>query len=245
MSRIARGLRTAALAAVLALGLGGLTACDNPFSDDGPGAAPSPTAPAASIKAEIAEPLASQFTRDGTFQSHIRRGPLDFVYTVYPTKATPRTNEWYPRGRKYFTFTFQAYDLSRSLRAPFATKRLVYLDRISVDSRTIRSGKGRPERPYRLDAVARRITFDPEPPTTRYGMLITSPKGAFELRNQVIRPTASDTRGVVLRFRAVVYAETSAGSGRFRREIIEQRVPMGIFASDKATVAASIPRDAN
>lgn len=239
MRRALRGL-------VAALTLGALlTACDNPFSDDAPKAAPTPTNPTASVQGEIADPLTSQFTRDGTFQSHIRRGPLDYVYTVYPTKSTPRTNEWYPRGRKYFSFTFQAYDLSRSLRAPFATKRKVYLDRISVTSTTVRSGQGRREQPYRLDAVARRITFDPEPVTTRYGMLITSPKGAFELRNQTIRPTAADTRGVVLRFRAVVYAETRPGSGRFRRDVIRQRIAVGIFSSDEPTRAVRIPRNAN
>ncbi|MBU1800714.1 MAG: hypothetical protein KKA97_00415, partial [Actinobacteria bacterium] len=41
----------------------------------------------------------SQFTRDGTFQSHLdvkgAKG-MDMVLTLYPTKSTPRTNEWYP-----------------------------------------------------------------------------------------------------------------------------------------------------
>ena len=44
---------------------------------------------------------------------------IDYVYTLYPTKSTPRTNEWYPKGAKYFSFTFQAYDLDRELRDPF------------------------------------------------------------------------------------------------------------------------------
>ena len=93
--------------------------------------------------------------------------------------------------------------------------------------------------------IAKNHTFDPEPLATKYGMLITSPKGAFEARNQRIRATALDTRGIVLSFTAIVYAETSAGSGRFTRQSITQSVPIAIFASKKSTVAADIPVDAN
>ena len=67
---------------------------------------------------------------------------LDFVYTLYPTKSTPRTNEWYPKGGKYFSFTFQAYDLSQKLRAPFRTKRKVWLSHITVSSATTTTGGG-------------------------------------------------------------------------------------------------------
>ncbi len=73
-------------------------------------------APAASVAPprQRRRPFDSQFTRDGTFQSHVvlpEAPDLDFVYTIYPTKSTPRTNEWYPKGGKFFSFTFQAYDL--------------------------------------------------------------------------------------------------------------------------------------
>lgn len=190
----------------------------------------------------------SQFTRDGTFQSHIEvKGAqdVDFVYTLYPTKSTPRTNEWYPRGKKFFSFTFQAYDLAQGLRDPFRTKRKVYLERIQVTSRTITSGGGRTERPYELDAEARRITFDPEPLSTRYGMLITSPKGAFELRNQAIKGTSLDTRGIDLMFTATVWIETAVGSGRFVERVVEQTVPIAIFESEEKTEVAEIPVNAN
>lgn len=190
----------------------------------------------------------SQFTRDGTFQSHIsvQGAPeVDFVYTLYPTKSTPRTNEWYPRGNKFFSFTFQAYDLARGLRDPFATKRKVYLDRIKVTSRTVTSGGGRTERPYELDAEARTITFDPEPLSTQYGMLITSPKGAFELRNQKIRGTSLDTRGIDLMFEATVWIQTRAGGSEYIRRTVEQTVPIAIFESEEKTEVAKIPVNAN
>ncbi|WP_232677675.1 hypothetical protein [Nocardioides sp. R-C-SC26] len=202
--------------------------------------------PPPQVKTE--ELVNSQFTRDGTFQSHIEaRGVpgLDFVYTLYPTKATPRTNEWFPQGNKFFTFTLQAYDLDRGLRDPFKTKRLVYLDSVSVTSRTITVDGGPTQRPYKLDVVAKQATFDPEPLATRYGMLITSPKGAFELRNQRIGSMSDDTRGVELTFRAVVNIQVEAGKPRYVKRAIVQRVPIAIFESDTPTQVARIPINAN
>ncbi|TIC84255.1 hypothetical protein [Nocardioides sp. GY 10127] len=189
----------------------------------------------------------TQFTRDGTFQSHLSvpgAKDVDFVFTVYPTKATPRTNEWYPRGSKYFTFTFQAYDLAQGLRDPFATKRMVYLDRIKVSSVTVTAGS-KVQHPYTLNAVAKKITLDPEPVTTKYGMLITSPKGAFELRNQRIKPSSLDTTAVKLTFTATVHVEKKAGSSTYLARTVTQTVPMTIFASEEKTAVADIPVDAN
>lgn len=188
----------------------------------------------------------SQFTRDGTFQSHVDVNGVDFVYNMYPTKATPRTNEWYPRGNKFFSFTFGAYDLDRGLRDPFATKRKVYLANIKVTSRTVlNDGSKGTERPYELEADAKTITFDPEPVATKYGMLITSPKGAFELRNQKIREMALDTHGLDLTFTATVWIQDSAGASTsyYKREI-KQKVPIAIFPSEEETVVTKIPINA-
>lgn len=228
----------AALALLMTVVLSG---CSLLEGDAKPGAEPSSTPSAEPTE----EPYDSQFTRDGTYQSHIDVNGVDFVYTLYPTKSTPRTNEWYPRGNKFFTVTFQAYDLDRALRDPFRTKRLVYLDHIQATSVTKTSEGRGTQRPYRLDAEARRVTFDPEPVSTKYGMLITSPKGSLELRNQRIKPMSLDTRGVDLMFTATVWIQESPGSKRFYKRQIRQTVPIAIFESDKPTAVASIPINAN
>jgi hypothetical protein len=218
-----------------------LTACSlSDFRPEQPAATASPTPTPSPTPT-----FNSQFTRDGTFQSHIDIDGVDFVYTIWPTKSTPRTNLWYPKGNKYFSFTFQAYDLDRDLRDKFKTKRKVYLDRIRVDSRTT-TESGAVERPYELDANARRITFDPEPVTNKkYGMLITSPKGAFELRNQEVGDLAADTRGFDLIFRATVYIQRSPGSKSYYKETIRQSVPIAIFKSNQPTEVTRIPINAN
>ena len=234
-----RGLAGVLSAAVVLTALSGCSAIDGLSGDDEPSATPSASASASTPAYE------SEFTRDGTFQSHIEIDGVDFVYTLYPTKATPRTNEWYPKGEKYFTFTFQAYDLDRDLDDPFKTKRKVYMDRIKVTS-TVRTTTGtNDEHPYTLSGIAKELTFDPEPLSTSRGMLITSPKGSFELRNQTIQPTEDDTIGIDLTFAAMVYVERRAGSKNFDRKTIKQRVPIAIFPSDQATEAQDIPVDAN
>jgi len=235
--RLSGGPLVAALAVLLAVVLSGCSMLEG----DEPKVETS-ASPTAEPTEKVYE---SEFTRDGTFQSHINIDGVDFVYTLYPTKATPRTNEWYPLGNKFFTVTLQAYDLDQRLRDPFSTKRRVYLDRIRATSVTkTADGRGN-EQPYRLDAEARRVTFDPEPVATEYGMLITSPKGSLELRNQRIRPMSLDTRGVDLMFTATVWIQESPGSKRFYKREIRQTVPIAIFESDKPTEVADIPVNAN
>lgn len=238
-SRRTRSTSAALAATVLALTLSSCSLLDDFTGGDDEPVATTSTAPTETY-------YDSQFTRDGTFQSHIALDQVDFVYTLYPTKSTPRTNEWYPAGSKFFSFTFQAYDLARQLRDPFETKRKVYLSTISVTTATVRSDGGAPETPYTLEADAKTITLDPEPLTLDpYGMLITSPKGAFELRNQEITGTAEATIGIDMTLSAVVFIETSAGSGRFAQQTITQQVPIAIFSSQDPTVATSIPVNAN
>lgn len=191
----------------------------------------------------------SQFTRDGTFQSHIKRGGMDYVLTLWPTKSTPRTNEWFALGDKFFSFSLTAYDLSRRLRDPYRTKRKVWLDQIRVDTKVV--GQDGNEdlsaaSPYTLDAEARRITLDPEPVTNRDGMLITSPKGAFELRNQRIAPVTVGSRGIILVFEATVHVQRRANRPRdLDVELLRQEVPVTIFRGTTPTVATPIPFNAN
>jgi hypothetical protein len=237
--RRARRTLAAAAALTFAVLLSGCSAIEDLTGGDDPVEAESPSASATEAGFD------SQFTRDGTFQSHVDVNGLDFVYNMYPTKATPRTNEWFPRGSKFFSFTFTVYDLDRDLRDPFATKRKVYLDTIKVTSRTILSDGSRgDEQPYRLNADARTITFDPEPVATRRGMLITSPKGAFELRNQEIGEMTLDTRGIEMKFAATVWIQEEAGGTEFTRKVIRQKVPIAIFESEEETSVADIPINA-
>ena len=234
------------LAAALTVLLLGTSGCSSVGDLVGLGDEPSSAASDPGADAAVEAPrYPSQFTDDGTYQSHQEIEGIDFVYTLYPTKATPRTNEWYPRGDKFFSFTLQAYDLTRELRDPFDTKRLVYAGQVKVTSSTVRSDEGAGQRPYKLNARAEDVTFDPEPLTARQGMLITSPKGALEMRNQKIKGVHQNTVGLDLELATVVFVETSAGSGRFERTVIRETVPIALFPSTTPTVSEKIPYTSN
>ncbi|UDY25163.1 hypothetical protein [Nocardioides sp. Kera G14] len=187
----------------------------------------------------------SAFTRDGTFETHTASTGIDLVMTVYPTKATPRTHEWYPGGNKYFTFTFQAYDLDVAMRDPFKNKRKVYLSHVEVTSSS-NSASGLATTPYTLDADPLDVTLDPDPlKSAKYGQLITSPKGSLEVRNQVIGELPDDTTEVTLDFKFKVWIEKAAGSGQYVQDTIEEKMPIFIYKSDLPTRVLPIAIDAN
>ncbi|MBM9461434.1 hypothetical protein JK386_16140 [Nocardioides sp. zg-536] len=234
---VVRAFGAAALAVVLALGLAACTA-----QEAEPGAAPSETGAVAPAPAPVK--FNSEFSRDGTFQSHIEMDGVDFVFTIWSAKTTPRMQEWYAKGDKYFSFTFQAYDTRQRLRDPFRTKRRVWLERVQISSQTTTKSGGS-ESPYNIDEYAPDITFDPEARTRKgKGMLITSPKGAFELRNQAIKDMADDTEGITLTFRATVHIQEQARSKKYTAREVTQVLPIAIFESEFATRPQPVPYNA-
>lgn len=190
-------------------------------------------------------PFNSEFSRDGTYQSHLLIDEVDYVFTIWAAKATPRMAEWHPKGDKYFSFTFQGYDTRTKMRASFARKRLIWLERVEVTSQTT-AASGPAQPPYTLDAWAPDVTFDPEARTAgRKGMLITSPKGAFELRNQVIKDLPDDAEGVTLTFRATVHVQKGPRSAQYDTREVSLQIPVAIFPSEFATRPQPVPFNAS
>ena len=212
-------------------------------SNGSPSGDPTPVPATAVAETGADEPTGSMFTDNGTFTSSTTIDGIEYVLTIYPTAVTPFTHQWYPGGDKLFTMSMTAYDTDRDERDPFATKRVVFLDRVSVSSvATDDSGNTVRTEPYTLDEQAARVTLDPEPlADPAYGMVITSPKGAFELRDQVIGSLNPKVREVTLSFRATVWAQNSAGSAQLNRQEIATEVPIIIFASTKDTTTVADP----
>ncbi|MDF1703860.1 MAG: hypothetical protein P1U38_03735 [Aeromicrobium sp.] len=232
--------RRRAGAAVLALGLVlSAAACSSESPSGEPTPVPTPTATDTGAE----EPTGSMFTDNGTFTSSTSIDGIEYVLSIYPTARTPFTHQWYPGGDKLFTMSMTAYDTDRAERDPFASKRVVFLDRVSVSSvASDESGNTISVEPYRLDEQAARVTLDPEPLADPvYGMVITSPKGAFELRDQVIGTLDPKVRKVTLSFHATVWAQNSAGSAQVNRQSISTEVPIVIFPSTKDTTTVENP----
>jgi hypothetical protein len=141
-----------------------------------------------------------------------------------------KTHEWYADSEKLFSFVIDVTDLSQPEDAPFASKRLVYMSNLTVMATTTTTS-GAVETPLVLSVDPIAATLDPEALSSTNGLLITSPKGGFQLESQSIGVLASDTLGLNLDFSMVLTSETTAGSGAYVTQTIHQSVPVAIFST--------------
>ncbi|WP_213815998.1 hypothetical protein [Glaciihabitans sp. dw_435] len=139
-----------------------------------------------------------------------------------------KTHEWFPDSDKAFSFVINVFDQSVSPEAAFANKRKVYMSRISVAAKTTTSS-GASTSPFVLDTNPLAVTLDPEALRSKSGLLVTSPKGGFQLEDNRIGQLASDTYGVTLDFAMVIHAETSKGTGDYSSQTIHIPVPVAIL----------------
>lgn len=235
-------LGTAVLFAASGCSNGG-TLFEQPAAAEATASAPASSAAPA---APTASGIPSVFSEQGSVQLHQAINGIDYVLTLWPTRATPNPSKWYPKGKKYFNLTFTSYDEGTKLRAKFSKKRKVYLSRVQISSTTVGANDtDSSTTPYWLDTEARKVTLDPDAVHTSRGMRITSPKGSFEIRNQAIGSLNTGATGVKLKFVAYVSAQSSAGSKHYDKEVIKQTIPIAITPSTERTKAKSIPFDAN
>lgn len=211
--------------------------------DLNPGAAPESVAASSSVSS-AADVFTSEFTRDGTYTSHTKKSGVDYVLTVWPSKKTPWTNQWRPSGSKFFSFTFQAYDTNVPLRSKFSKKRKVYLADVTVTSVT-QTTSGNTTSPLTLALNPLKDSWDPSPTTSKYGALITNPKGTFERRNEEIGSLDADTYGLTLTFAFNVKTETKAGSKKYTKNTITVQVPIRIYLSSEPTASQKTNQDDN
>ncbi|QYF74801.1 hypothetical protein [Cryobacterium sp. PAMC25264] len=139
-----------------------------------------------------------------------------------------KTHEWYTDSEKLFSFVINVFDRSVPADAPFAAKRLVYMSNISVTA-TTSTTSGASVSPFVLDTDPLLVTLDPEALRSADGLLITSPKGGFQLESNQIGTLSADTYGVMLDFAMTISAESSAGAGGYTKQIVHVPVPVAIF----------------
>lgn len=139
-----------------------------------------------------------------------------------------KTREWYPDSDKRFSFVISVYDRSVSPDASFESKRHVYMSNIAVTS-TVESATGGTSSAYSLNADPVMLTLDPEALQSDQGLLITSPKGGFQLESERIGSVPADTTGITLDFAMTISSESVAGSGSYSSETVHQLIPVAIF----------------
>jgi len=151
-----------------------------------------------------------------------------------------KTHDWTPMADKRFSFVIGVYDNTVSAEAPFDQKRRVYMSNISVTAKTTTTS-GAVQTAYSLNTDPLKVTLDPEALRSDQGLglLITSPKGGFQLESQQIGVLSDDTQGVMLDFAFQVSYENSPLSNTYTTQVVHQYVPIAIFS--EAVAAAGTP----
>ncbi|MCS5733288.1 hypothetical protein [Herbiconiux daphne] len=147
-----------------------------------------------------------------------------------------KTHDWTPMADKRFSFVIGVYDNRVPAEASFDQKRRVFMSNLTVTAKTTTTS-GTVETPYLLNTDPLKVTLDPEAIRSEQGLglLITSPKGGFQLESQQIGVLADDTEGVMLDFAMQISFETSPLSNTYTTQVVHQYVPVAIFSEIAAS----------
>ncbi|MCS5720394.1 hypothetical protein N1028_08660 [Herbiconiux sp. CPCC 203407] len=245
MSRKRLALRAlsagAALAAVVAL-----SGCSTIMPLFGVG--PTPAGQKANVVSEdgesvaVVEPglqFASVFTDMGSVHPTVDVAEqLELKLDVWTEQ---KTHDWTPMADKRFSFVIGVYDNRVSAEATFDQKRRVYMSNLTVTAKTTTTS-GEVELPYALNTDPLKVTLDPEALRSEQGLglLITSPKGGFQLESQQIGVLAEDTEGLMLDFAMQVSFETSPLSNTYTTQVVHQYVPVAIFSEEESKASTEV-----
>jgi hypothetical protein len=139
-----------------------------------------------------------------------------------------KTRDWTADSQKQFSFVVTVVDGAVPVDALFATKRLAYLSNLTVTVTTTTTS-GAIQTPLVLTIDPITATLDPEALKSSYGLLITSPKGGFQLDSNTVGQVASDTTGITLDFALTVSSESAPVSGSYATQVIHELVPVAIY----------------
>ncbi|MDO9394964.1 MAG: hypothetical protein Q7T71_00315 [Herbiconiux sp.] len=238
-SRIALRALSAAAAVSTVVALSGCSTIMPLFGiQPTPGAAAGSTTTTSEVAASDATlQFASVFTDMGSV--HPTVDVADQLQLRLDVWTEQKTHDWTPLADKRFSFVIGAYDNRVSADAPFDQKRRVYMSNITVTAQTS-TASGTVETPYTLNTDPVKATLDPEALRSEQGLglLITSPKGGFQLGSQQIGVLADDTQGVMLDFAMQISFETMPLSNLYTTQVVHQYVPVAVFSE---AVAAPAP----
>ncbi|TFB84308.1 hypothetical protein E3O44_15875 [Cryobacterium algoricola] len=168
----------------------------------------------------------SVFTDMGSIHPTIQLAPqLELQLDMWTEQ---KTHEWYTDSDKRFSFVISVFDRAQAPEAPFGTKRHVYMSNITVTATTT-TASGASTTPFVLNVNPIAATLDPEALTGPGGLLVTSPKGGFQLESNPIGILTPDTYGLTLDFAMTIAGEATAGGGATVTQIVHQAIPVAIF----------------
>ncbi|MCU1405907.1 MAG: hypothetical protein JWQ43_2210 [Glaciihabitans sp.] len=212
---------------------GGFIFGASPLAESTPTATPTPTATVA--------PFESEFSDMGSVHPVSIVGPqLELNLDLWTEQ---KTHEWTNDGEKMFSTVINVIDQSVPADAAFALKRQVFMSNVTVTATPVDADgeAGTAMTLLNIDPVA--ATLDPEALKSDYGLLITSPKGGFQLESTDLGELDDDVTGVVLDFAMTITSETAGGSAVYAQQVVAQTVPIAIYTDAEAEQASAESSD--
>jgi hypothetical protein len=228
-------LAVGAIAATLALVLSG---CESFVGFEDPQAAPATvTATPSPTPTCNNSPYESVFSNFGTV--HYTRELADDLTMDLDMWTEQLTHEWYPETEKQLNFVINVFDTNAEEDDPFKLKRKVYLSEIVIEANTVTTS-GQTETVFSQDLDPIEATLDPEALTSKYGLLITSPKGGFQRLDNVLAPsTLPDTIGINMDFNLTISSQVELGEKKYKTRVYTVQLPVTVFTEETKNTSTS------
>jgi hypothetical protein len=227
MSRTSVRIAVAATATAVALLLSG---CDTLLGIDSstesvatPTSTPTPTQTCSNYGFE------SVFSAYGSV--HYTRELADNLTMYIDMWTEQKTHEWYPEAEKKLNFVINVLDTNAEEDDAFKLKRKVYMSELVLDANTV-TPSGTSEVAFSMDVDPIEATLDPEALSSKYGLLITSPKGGFQKEDNTIGTVAAETIGMNMDFQLTLSTQTKAGKSKYKTRVYTVELPVAIFHAD-------------
>jgi hypothetical protein len=234
-SRFSR-VGTIAIVGLMAASLSGCAAVGSVF-----GLVPASEVTATPTPTATVAPFESEFTDMGAVH------PASLIGTSLNLNldmwTEQKTHEWTANSEKLFSLVIDALDTTVPAEAAFALKRQVFMSNVTVTGTPVTADgtEGTPIPLINVDPIA--ATLDPEALRSVYGLLITSPKGGFQLESTDIGPLEDGVTGIIIDVKMTITAESAGGSAAYAAQVVEQQIPVAIFTDAEAAKAAAESSD--
>jgi hypothetical protein len=235
MSRTKIRLAIAALAAVTTLSL---TGCDVLLGQVPIGA--NSTTPSAALTPTATcnnGPYESIFSAYGAI--HYSRIMADNLTLYLDMYTDEKTHDWFAETPKELSFTVNIVDTDAAEKDPFKLKRKTYMSEIIIQANSVTTD-GQTEKLYDQDLDPIEATLDPEALKSKYGLLITSPKGGFLYQHNIIAPsTLANTIGFNMDFDMTISIQEELGDKKYKTRDYTVSLPVTVFSeATKNTVTS-------
>ena len=187
-------------------------------------------------------PYESVFSAFGSL--HYTRELASGLVLILDMYTDEKTHAWFAETPKDLSFVIKIIDRDAAEDDPFKLKRKTYMSELIIQANTVTTD-GQTERTFDEDLDPIEATLDPEALTSKYGLLITSPKGGFQREHNLIAPsTLPNTVGFTMDFVMTISIQKELGDKKYKTRDYTVSLPVTVFSEATKNTVTSCATDA-